>query len=147
MSEVNPENKCAQLWNEDIGANQVFDPVDWLHQIFEVQSSLQKRVGTDPAEMDFPDRVNFIKENWNFLTCEYAELLERLPFKTWKKYTPEQLAGFTDEEHKLEVWYEWCDMLHFFVNIGLCLGINGQTAFKLYYTKNKENFARQDRGY
>jgi dimeric dUTPase (all-alpha-NTP-PPase superfamily) len=47
----------------------------------------------------------------------------------------------------LETWYEYADMLHFFVNIGLALGITGDDLEKLYVTKNKENFDRQNRGY
>ena len=39
------------------------------------------------------------------------------------------------------------DMLHFFLNIALALGIDHDTLVSLYVTKNKENFARQDRGY
>lgn len=147
---MNPENKCAHLYSqgEENVDSILSDPgEDLLNLIFTMQQSLQQRVGNDPEKMNFMERVAFIKENWNYLSCEYAELLERLPFKTWKNYTDEQKAGFIDEEHKLEVWYEWCDMLHFFINIGLCLGINAEVAFKLYYTKNKENFDRQDRGY
>jgi dimeric dUTPase (all-alpha-NTP-PPase superfamily) len=149
MSELNPENKCAKLWNVDEDTEEdMNDPSnDWLEQIFEMQWSLQKRVNSNPDDMTFQERTQFIMQNWNFLSCEYAEMLERLPFKTWKNYSPEQKEGFIDEEHKLEVWYEWCDMLHFFINMGLALGINGPDAFKLYYTKNRENFARQDRGY
>ena len=145
---VNEGNKCAQLWN---GADEYIDGMDptedWLGTIFSMQQSLQVRVGSDPEKMSFEQRIQFIKDNWTFLTTEYTELIERLPFKPWKKYTAEQKAGFANEEQKLEVWYEWCDMLHFFVNMGLALGITGEDAFKLYYTKNKENFARQDRGY
>lgn len=145
---LNEGNKCAQLWE---GADEYLDSMepteDWLGAIFDMQSSLQERLGRNVGQMPFEDRIQFIKDNWTYLTTEYTELIERLPFKPWKKYTEEQKAGFLNEEHKLEVWYEWCDMLHFFVNMGLALGITGEDAFKLYYTKNKENFARQDRGY
>jgi hypothetical protein len=33
------------------------------------------------------------------------------------------------------------------MNVGLALGIDGDTFEKLYITKNKENFDRQARGY
>ena len=145
---MNPENKCAHLFN---ACNEEIDAIDPSQDLLDImvsmQASLQQRVGNDPEEMTFIERVNFIKENWNYLSCEYAELLERLPFKTWKNYTDEQKAGFIDEEHKLEVWYEYIDIFHFFINIGLCLGLDAETMFKLYYTKNKENFDRQNRGY
>lgn len=142
-NKMNPENKCAHLWNQA----QEMPEGNSLEAMFKMQASLQKRIGNDPADMDFKQRVDFIKENWNYLTCEYAELLERLPFKTWKKYTPEQLADFENEEHKLETWFEVCDMMHFFINMCLCLGITADDMARLYYAKNKENFDRQDRGY
>lgn len=144
MSEINPSNKCAQLYDPEAAQQHSGDR---LKAIFEMQTSLQKRVGSDPNTMSFQERIQFLMNNWNFLSCEYAEMLERTPFKSWKSYTPEQKAGFLDEEHKLEVWYEWCDMFHFFINMGLCLGIDADAAFTLYHSKNKENFARQDRGY
>jgi len=81
------------------------------------------------------------------MTLEFAELLERLPFKEWKTYPEERLLGFKDEEDMLETYYEYIDMFHFFMNIGLALGIDGETFEKLYVTKNQENFDRQARGY
>jgi dimeric dUTPase (all-alpha-NTP-PPase superfamily) len=74
-------------------------------------------------------------------------LIERVPFKTWKSYSPEQRVGFLSEEDKLETQFEYIDMFHFFMNIGLLIGIDGKTFAKLYYLKNKENFDRQNRGY
>ena len=76
-----------------------------------------------------------------------AELLERLPYKEWRAYSPEQLADYISEEHKLETFYEFVDVFHFFLNVGLLLGIDGPTFKRLYYTKNAENFERQNRGY
>ena len=50
-------------------------------------------------------------------------------------------------EELLETKFEYVDMFHFFMNIGLLLGIDGNELAELYYLKNKENFARQERGY
>ena len=145
MSELNQENKCAQLYSAEISPEALNQ--NPLKLIFEMQNALQLRLGQDFSKLPLNERCELIKDNWTYLTTEFTELIERLPFKHWKKYTDEQKADFISEEQKLETWYEWCDMLHFFVNIGLLLGIDHDAAFKLYYTKNKENFARQDRGY
>ena len=147
MNKLNPENKCAQLYNQDIQKLK-----SSLSEIFEMQKKLQKFYGKDRGGIDFDkssfkERVDYITLHWRNLSLEFAELMERLPFKEWKKYSNEELSGFLNEEHKLEVWYEYCDMLHFFINIGLSLGINGDVLEKLYLTKNKENFDRQNRGY
>jgi hypothetical protein len=141
---LNPENKCAQLYNEDLYEKQ---KVDHLKYIFEKQLGFQKRVGKDPANMNFEERVQCLTTNWRNLTLEFSEMLERLPFKEWKTYTEEQKAGFTSKEHELETQYEWCDMLHFFVNLGIYLGIDHEKAFNLYASKIEENHNRQNNGY
>ena len=136
---MNQQNKCFDLLveNSNIG----------LKEMFELQQSLQERIGCDPSKMDFMQRIQFITDNWTNLTTEYTELLERLPWKPWKKYTDEQKAGWTSEEQVKETMFEYIDMFHFFMNIGLALGIKPQDFVNLYAAKNKENFARQDRGY
>jgi len=148
----NPENKCAQLWNNEETDEALKDrwdntEADFLDDIFTMQKSLQERYNKDPALGSLRERTNSMMQHKIFMDAEFTELIERLPFKTWKNYPNELEADFLDEEHKLECWYEWVDMFHFFINIGLALGIDAKSAFKLYYTKNKENFDRQDRGY
>lgn len=140
MVEVNPPNKCSQLYQE-------FDSKTMLEDIFHCQLNLQQRLGKDPNDVSFVEKINYIKENMLHINIEFAELIERLPFKYWKKYTSKQLEGFIDEEHKLETWFEFIDMAHFFINIGLALGIGPNDFYNLYRSKNKENFRRQNDGY
>jgi len=144
---LNPENKCSNLFRQDVSKlnNPVVD-------MFNMQASLQKHLASSGRALNldtatFKERVNDISVQWRNMNLEMSELLERLPFKEWKTYTPEQLAGFKDEEDKLETFYEFIDVFHFFMNVGLALGIDGETFEKLYVTKNKENFDRQARGY
>lgn len=136
---MNEENKCANL--------EVLAKVPTIQEMFELQLSLQKRIGCDPSSMTFEQRIQFIKDNWTNLTTEYTELLERLPWKAWKKYTPEQRAGWTSKEQEIETKYELVDMFHFLMNMALCLGMDGAEFAKLYAAKNKENIDRQNRGY
>lgn len=144
---LNPENKCAHLFSQEVDVERVT-----IDTMFKMQQALQdycaaRGKGMDYGTASYKDKVDEISRQWRNLTLEFAELLERLPFKEWKSYKPEQLGGFLNEEHRLEVLYEYIDMFHFFMNIGLCLGIDGETFRRLYATKNKENFDRQDRGY
>lgn len=147
MSSINPENKCADLVN----AEDVKYPS--IEEMFDMQLQLQRFLHEKkPQCLDFDhatfmDKMKEIKNQWTYLTTEYVELIERVPFKTWKSYTPEQKVGFLSEEDKLETQFEYIDMFHFFMNIGLLIGIDGKTFAKLYYLKNKENFDRQNRGY
>lgn len=136
---MNQQNQCANL--------KVEGEAPTIEKMFELQLALQKRIGNDPTAMSFMERIQFIKDNWTNLTTEYTELLERLPWKPWKKYTDEQKAGWTSKEQELETKYEFVDMFHFLMNMGLCLGITPTEFAQLYAAKNKENLDRQDRGY
>lgn len=143
---LNPENKCADLFKDVPKLN---DPIV---DMFNMQRSLQDHLAEKGRAINLSTashkaKVDDISAQWRNLTLEFAELLERLPFKEWKTYPEETLAGFQSEEEMLETYYEYIDMFHFFMNIGLCLGIDGETFEKLYVTKNKENFDRQERGY
>lgn len=145
QTDLNPENKCAHLVNKEA-------KYPTIEEMFTMQKKLQDFYATKSKALDlntatFKERVADISVHMINLSLEFAELLERLPHKKWKTYSEEQLAGFTSEEHKLETQFEYIDMFHFFLNIGLSLGIDGETFSKLYYLKNKENFERQNRGY
>lgn len=145
LKELNPENTCSHLINQE-------SPDITIEQMFEMQKKLQdfyasrnKALNLDNA--NFKERVDNITVQFRNMTLEFAELLERLPFKEWKTYSPEELKNYLSEDQELEVLYEYIDMFHFFLNIGLLLKIDGDKFKKLYYTKNKENFDRQNRGY
>jgi dimeric dUTPase (all-alpha-NTP-PPase superfamily) len=144
---MNPENKCSHLFSDNI--KKLDNPIV---DMFNMQLSLQRHLAEKGRALNYDtashkERVNDISNQWRNISLEFAELLERLPFKEWKTYSPEQLAGFKDDADKLETYYEYIDMFHFFMNIGLALGIDGDTFEKLYITKNQENFDRQARGY
>lgn len=144
---MNSENKCSQLFNERV--SKLKDPVA---DMFKMQLSLQNHLAKKGRALNyetasFKEKVDDITKQWRNMNMEMTELLERLPWKEWKTYSSEQLADFESEEAKLETFYEYIDIFHFFMNIGLALGIDGDTFEKLYTTKNKENFDRQERGY
>lgn len=144
---VNPTNKCAQLFEQSV--SKLNNP---LVDIFNMQKALQKKLSSINRALDYDNasfalKVDDLTIQWRNLTLEFAELMERLPYKEWKTYTNDQLAGKMTEEELLEIQYEYCDMFHFFVNMGLALGIDGEKLEKLYVTKNAENFDRQKRGY
>jgi dimeric dUTPase (all-alpha-NTP-PPase superfamily) len=142
---LNPENKCAQLITQD-------SKELTLKEMFEMQLSLQKEMfrrgkGIDYVNGDFKDKVDNITIQYRNLNTEFVELLERLPFKEWKTYSQSQMVGWISKEQELETKFEYVDMWHFFMNIGLLIGITPEELTKMYYLKNKENFDRQERGY
>ena len=142
---MNPENKCAQLMSQETKELS-------LKEMFDMQLSLQNNMlargkGIDYINGSFASKVNELKIQKINFDSEFVELLERLPWKPWRTYTPEQLAGWTSEEQMLETKFEYVDLLHFFMNIGLLIGITPEELSRMYYLKNKENFDRQERGY
>ncbi len=143
---LNPENKCADLFKDDIESDIS------ISDLFNMQLSLQKFLAQKGRAVDyetasFKEKVDDISRQWRNLNLEVAELLERLPYKEWKSYPEAALQGFESEEQKLETQYEFVDCMHFMLNIGLALGINGEIFKKLYISKNKENFKRQNEKY
>lgn len=70
--------------------------------------------------------------------------------KVWKKNHGEARARkFADlsDDDKIEIAMELIDIWHFVLIKMLGLGLTAKDIFKLYYLKNAENFARQERGY
>lgn len=143
---MNPENKCA-----DLPIEKESEAIT-IEEMFQLQEKLQgflaeKGKGPDFSKLDFTEKVKLMIYHKAMVDLEFAELLERLPYKQWRSYSEQEKAGFVSEEQKMETFYEFIDMFHFFLNIGLLLGIDGKTFKQLYYAKNKENFNRQIRGY
>lgn len=71
-------------------------------------------------------------------------------WKPWKAQHVEMQSKKIKDlspEDQLEIKFELIDQLHFFLNKIMALGMTAEEVFKLYYLKNAENFARQDRGY
>lgn len=142
---INPENKCAQLMTDNVPDISITDMLNMQKKLQDFYAAKGRAVNLDTAS--FKEKVNDVTVQFRNFSSEFIELINNLPHKEWKTYSPEQLAGFTSEEHKLESQYEVIDMFHFFLNMCLLMDIDGPTFQKLYYTKNKENFDRQARGY
>ena len=71
----------------------------------------------------------------------------------WKKWKARHMEArntkFTEltPADQLEAKFELIDQLHFVLCQFLVMGMSADEIFKLYYLKNAENFARQERGY
>ena len=51
------------------------------------------------------------------------------------------------ESDRLELFYEWIDGLHFYMNFAIAIGMTSEDIVNLYMAKQKENINRQERGY
>ena len=120
--------------------------MDKLDMIMQKQAELQKRLGTNFAEMDLRECAEFMRNHRGYLADELAEAMYEMPYyKAWKNYTT-----LTEDEVAIawqKVRMELVDCLHFFVNLLLCAGMTADEVFEMYMAKNKENHRRQDEGY
>ena len=117
-----------------------------LATMLSMQYALQQRFGYEIDSMSPEERTKMIKEYYIQLDAELQEMLYELPFfKLWKDY-----SGITPDEINTS-WHsakeEFIDAFHFMLTIALSLGFDETELFGMYKAKNKENHARQDRGY
>lgn len=113
---------------------------DRLQEIFELQKSLNARIGVDTDRIrDLPEeQVKWLLNYCRAIQQETAELTDSVPWKWWAKYQKLDL-----ENAKVEV----VDLLHFLVSAAQVLGMDAAEMHRLYTAKHKVNHARQDAGY
>jgi hypothetical protein len=71
-------------------------------------------------------------------------------WKKWKKaHESYSNMKFSDlsETDQLECKFEVIDMLHFFMNYAISIGMTPGEMYNMYMAKNEENRARQQNGY
>jgi dimeric dUTPase (all-alpha-NTP-PPase superfamily) len=125
----------------------VDNTIDKLQEILDKQSSLQDKLNKNPKYMSFMDKVRYIQDNMMHVNIEFSELLRELPFKYWKRYSPEQLNGNEYKNNRKNIVMEYIDMMCFFLNIGLALDITSKELYDTYMEKNNINLQRQDDRY
>lgn len=150
--------ECAQLEVEDLYSQ---SKGDTLGEIMNLQKDIQETVyGYDFTNLQhgkLKDLKSFIDWNEEAIRDEQREFANALGgihtlgmalWKPWKSKHKEagerSLKDLTPEE-LLELKYEWIDQLHFFINIGLSIGLNEKEVYNLYFAKNKHNRERQNK--
>lgn len=114
---------------------------DMLRDMLETQKHFQNDLGYDFDKMSFEKRVEYIFEYSRHLEHEIHEMMQELPyFKSWKQYTGntgELVAMFRKAQA------EWADVMHFFLNVTLALGLNANDLYVDYMQKHSTNHDRQ----
>lgn len=114
-----------------------------LRFLLDSQEKFQKFAGNNFEEMSVEEKSKYMKEHGYFLIEETIEMLRELPYhKSWKDY-----SNLTSEEllyQKNLAKEESIDMLHFMINIFLCLGMDEKEIISMYKEKNKINYDRQN---
>lgn len=170
-------NDCAKLVSAETLApatqayiDAKFNGEDPLDIMLSMQRSLQIRLAQDKPEFNrnpnelvtAGDVLDWLRDQDDSIADETRELYtslggmsngEKEATAVWKKWKARhgelrdvKIADMSPED-QLEIQFELVDQFHFFLNKLMALGFDSQTLFELYYLKNAENFARQDRGY
>lgn len=154
---ANTDNSCADLKIE----NHSLDGKDALSEIMAIQADTQKNVyGYDFENMNLREVMTFWHMNTHSLIDEIHEATDALGgikdgagnavWKKWKgAYDSYSNIKFSDLSHtdQLECKFEIVDMLHFFMNYAISVGMTAEEMYSMYLSKNEENRARQQRGY
>lgn len=111
---------------------------DKLEELFEMQESLNRRIGISPYELDEEDQKKWLLNYTRAASQELAELVDSVPWKWWAKY-----QEFDVQNARVEV----IDLFHFIISMAQVLGMTAEDVHGLYMKKNKVNFDRQDSGY
>lgn len=153
---ANSDNTCASLPVEDFhtGSN------DTLGLILNKQKELQARYGFDFTDWTIKQISDFWMVNKHAMSDELNEMFDALGginegigsagWKYWKKENSkafEMKVADLSESDKLELYYEWIDGLHFFLNFAISIGMTSQDIVNLYMAKNSHNHERQDNNY
>ena len=154
---ANTDNSCADLEIEDLYSKSS----DTLGDIMALQKDTQNHVyGWDFEGMTLREIMNFWHANTHAMVDEIHEATDALGgikdgggnaiWKYWKKdFGKYGFMKFSDlsESDQLEAKFEIIDMLHFFMNYAISIGMTPKEMYNMYMSKNKENRDRQERGY
>jgi hypothetical protein len=154
---ANFDNQCSDLPIDDLYSKSK----DTLGDIMSLQKDTQATVyGWNFENMSLREIMNFWHVNSHALVDEIHEATDALGgvkdgsgnaiWKYWKKdFTRYGFMKFSDlsSADQLECKFEIVDMLHFFMNYAISIGMTPQEMYNMYMSKNKENRERQKRGY
>jgi dimeric dUTPase (all-alpha-NTP-PPase superfamily) len=153
---ANSDNKCSDLEVKD----HYSDVKDTFGMIYNKQKDLQKKLGLNYENLTLKEIAESWMINKHAMSDELNEMFDALggindgigsaAWKYWKKEhskASEMTIEDLSKDDKLELFYEWIDGLHFYMNFAIAIGMTSDDIVNLYMAKNAENHDRQDRGY
>ncbi|MFR5062423.1 MAG: dUTPase [Christensenellales bacterium] len=107
--------------------------MDKLDKIFEMQAALDGYIAEN-RNLEFTDD-EWVQKKCLAMISEISELLCEVNFKWWKNKKELDYKAIKEE---------MVDILHFLVGMSVNVGMTSDEMFEIYYSKNKENFDRQN---
>lgn len=158
---ANFDNTCSDLEVENL-----FDKAEnTLKDLYNLQKDIQENVyGYDFEKLrqaPLSKMREFFDWNYHAIQDELRETFDALGgihdgvqsgvWKPWKKAYVEKVPAMTfnsmSDRDKKELQMELVDIQHFLFNLMLATGMTADQLFNMYFAKNAENRARQQRGY
>ena len=154
---ANIDNECKDLEVKDFYK----DSTTHLADIMDNQKKMQEETyGIKFDNMSIREVMDFWHVNTHSLIDEIHEMTDALGgikdgsgnavWKYWKKdfakYETMKVSDLSEGDKK-ELYMEWVDILHFFMNYASSIGLDAKTAFNYYFAKAEENKKRQQDGY
>lgn len=153
---ANSDNKCSNLEVQDFHSQ----AEDTLGLIYNKQKELQERLGFNFEGWTLKQIADFWMVNKHAMSDELNEMFDALggindgigsaAWKYWKQNNQAAASMKIEdlsEADRLELYYEWIDGLHFYMNFAISIGMTSKDVVNLYMAKNAENHDRQERGY
>ncbi len=153
---ANADNQCSDLDVEDHYTN----VKDTFGLVYNKQKELQARLGLTYENLTLKEIAEMWMVNKHALSDELNEMFDALggindgigssAWKYWKKdnaMAAKMTVNDLTKADKLELYYEWIDGLHFYMNFAIAIGMTSEDIVNLYMAKNSENHDRQKRGY
>lgn len=112
--------------------------MDKLDKIFEMQDTLNQRIGVVTNNLDETEKTKWVLNYTRAMQQELAELIDSVPWKWWAKY-----QKFDEQNAKVEI----VDLFHFLISLAQVMGMTPEEVYQAYLKKNKVNHHRQESGY
>ena len=158
---ANIDNSCSNLEIRDYFNDRPEPNEDTLGDIMRIQAETQRNVyGYNFEEMSLRELMDFWHMNNHALIDEIHEATDALGgikdgsgnaiWKRWKNaFDSYSNLKFSDlsAADQLECKFEIVDILHFFMNMAVSVGMTSSEMYNMYMAKNEENRARQQKGY
>ncbi|HIQ64042.1 MAG TPA: dUTP diphosphatase [Candidatus Avichristensenella intestinipullorum] len=108
--------------------------MDKLDTMFRMQQKLNEDI-IRRRGLEGISNEEWIQKQTLAMLSEMAELLDEVNFKWWKNPKPIDADAVREE---------LVDILHFFLSMCLCAGMDAEDLYRRYLNKNEENFKRQE---
>ena len=112
--------------------------MDKLDTIFEMQDTLNQRIGVVTENLSEEEKTKWVLNYTRAMQQEIAELIDSVPWKWWAKY-----QKFDEQNAKVEI----VDLFHFLISLAQVMGMTPDDVYNAYVKKNQVNHNRQESGY